>query len=689
MAPSMSRLFDEVPAERWVCWDRLPVMYVCYNADGCSYYPMDTGLEARGPFPCFSWEYAMAPDGRGGFYVTGGHDEVEQVRVRDPYSVGHKEPFPDSFFGPMVSELWRYDVRRNGWQEVRQAAWGPRQCVAARHMTYDALHDCLVRTAACREGHSPKPPVPLRGWGIFGVWVYDIQRRAWTWMQPSVSLGPLTYDTKRHVVLGAKEGRVGVYDVHSNTVILRPETTPAPKGEGAFAYDAAHDLALFVGESGETWTYDIDTNAWTERRPEPHPAPRKGFGFALDPATGFGLLFGGRGDPRHFADTWTYDVGANAWRPHDLPMRPEGRFWWGQGILFDEVTRAFVLYGGLAQYERVEARYATGDVWVWKRAAETRPAGPALAAPKGIIQTEARAVTLTWTAVRGAAKYRLERGTGQPGAVRFELLAERPGRERTYTDTTVEPGTRYEYRVCGVKSTGAAGAWSAPLRTDPPAPRGLVVSALGRRGVEIIWQPSEDAALYRLRRVRIVGDDQFADETMLDAGPKARYVDQPDRAPEEHYQYQVQVVNTLGVPSGWSAPAGTIPSAPAHLVIRPNAARRSITLTWPANPEKNIVGYNLYRWVEPPFRFAFQTEPELITPAWWTFDERKNPSERMLWVKVNDTPIKGTRFVDSGLKLVTAWYYIRAVNSLGVEGHFRTSYAMPVWRWYGTARRYF
>jgi len=60
----------------------------------------------------------------------------------------------------------------------------------------------------------------------------------------------------------------------------------------------------------------------------------------------------------------------------------------------------------------------------------------------------------------------------------------------------------------------------------------------------------------------------------------------------------------------------------------------------------------------------------------------------MQWVKVNEKPIAGTRFVDRNLKRVNTWYTIRAVNRLGVEGHFRTSYAMPVWRWYTDARRF-
>ena len=63
-------------------------------------------------------------------------------------------------------------------------------------------HDVFVRTVGSAEGHSPKSPVPLRGWGIFGFWIYDVRTRRWTWMQPRQSMGPLTYDTRRRVVLG-------------------------------------------------------------------------------------------------------------------------------------------------------------------------------------------------------------------------------------------------------------------------------------------------------------------------------------------------------------------------------------------------------------------------------------------------------------------------------------------------------
>ncbi|MGQ9661846.1 MAG: kelch repeat-containing protein [Kiritimatiellia bacterium] len=604
-----------LPVCEWVCWDRPPVMYVCYDTDVCSYYPMDTGIEAHGPFPLFSWEYAMAADDRGSIYVTGGHDENLQVRVEDPYAVGHKPPFPDSFFGPMISEMWHYDVRRNAWREVDQQCWGPRQCIGGRHMTFARAHNCLIRMAACREGHTPRPPVPLRGWGLFGFWKFEIATRRWTWMLPFKNIGPLTYDSRRDKVLGYKEGQVGVYDVYSNAAFLLERPARAPAGEGAFVYDASQDICLFYGETGETWVYDIEKNEWFRRSCHREPPARSQFTFAMDPDTGTALLFGGKGSKGFQADTWLYSVEKNEWAEVRCSIRPEARFWAGPGMVFDRSNRAFVLYGGIARYPRVKARMATGDVWVFRLPPRT--------------QRAVHASTLLKSQPRGAA--------------------------------------------------------------EPAVPKDLVVSVLGNDKVELSWKPSSDTDVigYRVRRIRVVGDDRFVSERFFRAGPEAQFRDRPPRHPVWHYQYQVQAISRLGLASGWSAPASTIPSAPARLELFPDARRGAILLRWPANPEKGIIGYNIYRWVEPPFRFAYREQPELIVPVWWHFDPRKNPAERMQWVKVNEKPIRGTRYLDRGLKRLTTWYYIRAVNLLGVEGHFRTTYSLPVWRWYARRREFF
>ena len=80
---------------------------------------------------------------------------------------------------------------------------------------------------------------------------------------------------------------------------------------------------------------------------------------------------------------------------------------------------------------------------------------------------------------------------------------------------------------------------------------------------------------------------------------------------------------------------------------------------------------------------------EVAKAAPLRIDREAQEMSRRVRIAANEKLIAGTRFVDRGLKLVTTWYYVRAVNKLGVEGHYRTSYSMPVWKWYTDARRYF
>src|SRR3989304_2582835 len=64
---------------------------------------------------------------------------------------------------------------------------------------------------------------------------------------------------------------------------------PGPPGRWrhAIAYDAESDrVILFGGDTGvpdgETWSYDLDRNAWSDMDPVTSPSPRWGPGVACD-----------------------------------------------------------------------------------------------------------------------------------------------------------------------------------------------------------------------------------------------------------------------------------------------------------------------------------------------------------------------------------------------------------------------
>ena len=64
------------------------------------------------------------------------------------------------------------------------------------------------------------------------------------------------------------------------------------------------------------------------------------------------------------------------------------------------------------------------------------------------------AVGLTWTGVSGADEYRVYRATDSTSVVSGSPVSEAPLTESTFTDTSVENGTRYYYRVTAVGEGG-------------------------------------------------------------------------------------------------------------------------------------------------------------------------------------------------------------------------------------------
>jgi len=103
---------------------------------------------------------------------------------------------------------------------------------------------------------------------------------------------------------------------------------PAGRASQAAAYDPTGDrLILFGGYSGtsyfgDTWAYDLATNAWTNLQPVGSaPAAREGHSLVYDPETKKMILFGGYDGSRQYNDTWAYDPAANTW----ASLRPAAR----------------------------------------------------------------------------------------------------------------------------------------------------------------------------------------------------------------------------------------------------------------------------------------------------------------------------------------------------------------------------
>src|SRR5262249_41324262 len=159
----------------------------------------------------------------------------------------------------------------------------------------------------------------------------------------------------------------------------------------------------------------------------------------------------------------------------------------------------------------------------------------------------------------------------------------------------------------------------------------LVVSVLAKDQIELSWNrhPAPDIAGYNLYRgvvtVRTVkkgepkpwrDNDPEYDEPRVAEGTditgieklngelltERSFTDRVDlsKPPAESkdykhavYAYTVRAVNRLGVESGPSPYALTIPSEPTSVFNREK--RNTAELKWAANPEKGIAGYHVYK----------------------------------------------------------------------------------------------
>ena len=64
----------------------------------------------------------------------------------------------------------------------------------------------------------------------------------------------------------------------------------------------------------DTWTYDYDTNTWTELTLQPAPSARGWHAMAYDAPSGMIVLFGGGVDRDHPpADTWLFGPARRVW----------------------------------------------------------------------------------------------------------------------------------------------------------------------------------------------------------------------------------------------------------------------------------------------------------------------------------------------------------------------------------------
>ncbi len=162
-------------------------------------------------------------------------------------------------------------------------------------------------------------------------------------------------------------GDTWVYDLSANTwTEMVPAVAPSARWSHALAYLGGDQVLLFGGSSdgsnflGDTWTYDLSANTWTQRTPVSAPSWR--YHHAMAPVgDGIVLLFGGY-DGTYSDETWVYELRGNTWTEHDLKTAPDGRTLHALAPAGDD---AVVLFGGWNGTTHL------GDTWLYDLSADT------------------------------------------------------------------------------------------------------------------------------------------------------------------------------------------------------------------------------------------------------------------------------------------------------------------------------
>jgi len=151
------------------------------------------------------------------------------------------------------------------------------------------------------------------------------------------------------------------------------ETTgsPSPRFNATLEDLGDGRLLLFGGRDaagvwlGDTWVFEVDTSTWTELTPASSPPARNAHGMALvEPGTV--VLFGGTasGGGGGMGDTWSFDVAAEEWTQVLPPTSPPPRF---QHEMVAIGNARALVFGGRPN----NAGSETADTWIFDAASGT------------------------------------------------------------------------------------------------------------------------------------------------------------------------------------------------------------------------------------------------------------------------------------------------------------------------------
>ena len=385
----------------------------------------------------------------------------------------------DLAFLAYTNDTWAYDLASNSWTRMSLSSHPPAR--ESNGLAYDPSTDRVLLFGG------------YGGVEMNDTWSYDVNADAWSQAHPS-SNPPARHEhavafdleSDRLVLFGGLKTAAGpelndtwAYDVHTETWTMQaPSGGPLPRCGHAMAYDAGSDLIVVFGglawtqatgeyKDNETWTYDLNTNTWTQKHPASAPSPRDYAAMAYDSKADRLILFGGESNSGPSSETWSYDVDTDTWTRLNPAVAPSGRTW--PAMVYDSRADRMVLFGGADPYG------ALSETWTFDYGNNTWNAQNVntVPDPPGNLQAVAGDgyVSLTWDRPVsdggvGIAYYRVYRGLTTGGEAPLTSVV---GIVRSFNDTSVTNGKTYYFRV-SAESLRGLGAPSTEVSATPAEP---------------------------------------------------------------------------------------------------------------------------------------------------------------------------------------------------------------------------
>lgn len=253
--------------------------------------------------------------------------------------------------------------------------------------------------------------------------------------------------------------------------------------------------------------------------------------------------------------SWTAVPGASGYhvyRQQNIAESPHSEKFWTTGTSFSDMPQ-----NNDAQIYWVQAKMSSG-VSPLSNSQFGAYVSAGLATPSDLTAIPfSEQVSLSWTAVPGAAGYRILRASSAQGP--YSALASHVG-TTTYADTGLLNGSVYYYRVRAYAAMAESADAEVSARAGglPDAPTGLTATPRPER-IDLQWGPTSGALSYTVKRSATSGGPYTALASGLTA---TTYLDDPV-APGTTYYYVVSATNARGEGPDSAEARATTPVPPA------------------------------------------------------------------------------------------------------------------------------